>query len=62
MDFATTDLRASACNVFFLDRLGIPFAGLYQDPDQPLVLFQQALQELVSSFDFEFANDEKLES
>ncbi|KAJ4391790.1 hypothetical protein N0V93_005410 [Gnomoniopsis smithogilvyi] len=61
MDSVATNARASGCNVLFLDVLGIPFAGLYQDRTRPLVLFRQALQELLNAFDIEFEGSEKLE-
>lgn len=54
MDSVPPEERASACNVFFLDSVGAPFAGLYQDPKLPLLLFQEALQELVHTFHLQF--------
>lgn len=49
MDVTDRELRMAAWNVIFVDRFRVPFAGLYQDPKRPQVLFRDALDQLLRS-------------
>lgn len=46
MDTVSPNQRALAWNVHFCDKHGVTFAGLYQDPDKPVILFPDAFQKL----------------
>lgn len=49
MDVKDRELRMAAWNVIFVDHFRVPFAGFYQDPNKPRILFKDALDQLLRS-------------
>jgi hypothetical protein len=49
MDVTDRELRVAAWNVIFVDHFRVPFAGLYQNPNKPHILFKDALDQLLRS-------------
>lgn len=49
MDVTDRELRMAAWNVIFVDHFRVPFAGLYQNPKKPRILFRDALEQLLRS-------------
>lgn len=49
MDVRDRELRMAAWNVIFVDHFRVPFAGLYQNPKKPRILFRDALEQLLRS-------------
>lgn len=49
MDVTDRELRMAAWNVIFVDHFRVPFAGLYQNPEKPRILFKDALDQLLRS-------------
>jgi hypothetical protein len=52
MDAKDRELRAGARNVVFVDHFEVPFAGFYQNPTNPHILFKDALDQLLRSATF----------
>lgn len=49
MDVKDRELRIAAWNVIFVDHFRVPFAGFYQNPKRPRILFKDALDQLLRS-------------
>lgn len=49
MDVGDRELRMAAWNVIFVDHFRVPFAGFYQNPNKPRILFRDALEQLLRS-------------
>lgn len=49
MDVVDRELRIAAWNVIFVDHFRVPFAGFYQNPKKPRILFRDALEQLLRS-------------
>lgn len=49
MDVVDRELRMAAWNVIFVDHFRVPFAGFYQNPKKPRILFRDALEQLLRS-------------
>lgn len=56
MDVTDRELRMAAWNVIFVDHFRVPFAGLYQNPEKPCILFKDALEQLLRSTTFTMDN------
>lgn len=49
MDVDDRELRMAAWNVIIVDHFRVPFAGFYQNPRKPRILFRDALEHLLRS-------------